>query len=95
LKLAGCLLAVAGASLAVVTTASATPDGPGGTAHGGQVAVTIPLAPTFAPSALADPAGTDWPTNGGDYGQTRYSTLNEITTQNVGTLKAKWHIHLN
>jgi len=88
----GAQLVAAAVSLALVSTASATPSGPSGSARG---IVTIPLAPAFAPSALADPAGTDWPTNGGDYGQTRYSTLKEITTQNVGTLKAKWHIHLN
>jgi glucose dehydrogenase len=87
LKLAARLLAVAGASLAVASTASATPGGPNGTVHGPQVAVAVPLAPAFAPSTLADPAGTDWATNGGDYGQTRYSTLKEITTRNVGTLK--------
>jgi quinohemoprotein ethanol dehydrogenase len=95
LKVAAHLLAAAGVSLAVVSTVSATPGGPSGTAHRGRVAVTIPLAPAFAPLALADPAGDDWATNGGDYGQTRYSTLKEITTWNVGTLNAKWHIHLN
>jgi alcohol dehydrogenase (cytochrome c) len=41
------------------------------------------------------PAGADWATNGGDYGQTRYSTLNEITRANVRGLKVKWHTHLN
>jgi quinohemoprotein ethanol dehydrogenase len=55
----------------------------------------IPLAPVFQPSDLAGPAGADWATNGGDYGQTRYSTLNGVSTANVSSLKEKWHIHLN
>jgi quinohemoprotein ethanol dehydrogenase len=77
------------AALIVVSTASATPRGPSGGS------VTIPLAPAFAPTDLVPPAGADWATNGGDYGQTRYSTLNEITTSNVRGLREKWHIHLN
>ena len=58
-------------ALLVVPAASATPNGPGGTM---RASVTIPLAPAFAPLDLVPPAGADWATNGGDYGQTRYST---------------------
>jgi glucose dehydrogenase len=32
----------------------------------------------------------DWPTIGGNLGQTRFSTLNEITTSNVGQLQLAW-----
>ncbi|MHB8643363.1 MAG: outer membrane protein assembly factor BamB family protein [Gaiellaceae bacterium] len=41
------------------------------------------------------PAGADWATNGGDYGQTRYSTLTQINTTNVSGLKQVWETHLN
>ena len=80
------------AALIVVSAAAATPNGPRG---GESASATIPLAPAFAPMDLVPPAGADWATNGGDYGQTRYSTLNEITRSNVRRLRAKWHVHLN
>ena len=57
--------------------------------------VTITPAPAFAPTDLVRSAAADWATNGGDYGQTRYSALKEVTTKNVRRLKMKWHIHLN
>ncbi len=60
-----------------------------------KTAAFIPPAPAFAPTDLVAPAGADWATNGGDYGQTRYSTLNQVTTANVASLKEVWHIHLN
>jgi PQQ-dependent dehydrogenase (methanol/ethanol family) len=82
------------AALLWVPAAQATPSGPGGAA-GAAAAVTITPAPAFAPLDLVRPAGTDWATNGGDYGQTRYSSLHEITTRNVRRLGLKWHIHLN
>jgi quinohemoprotein ethanol dehydrogenase len=84
-KLAPALLA----ALLLVSVASAATRGPSGTS------VTIPLAPAFAPLDLVPPAAADWATNGGDYGQSRYSRLNEITRSNVRRLKAAWHIHLN
>src|SRR5262245_47682420 len=36
------------------------------------------------------PAGKEWPTVGGDWGNTRYSTLNAINTANVKGLGAAW-----
>src|SRR5262245_53671605 len=44
--------------------------------------------------SLREPAGKDWLTIGGDWGATRYSTLNEITTANVKDLKGAWVTHL-
>jgi quinohemoprotein ethanol dehydrogenase len=80
------LLAVAiGAALALTAAASATP----------KRTTNIPLAPVFNPTALTAPAGEDWVTNGGDYGQTRYSTLNQVNTGNVAGLKLVWETHLN
>ena len=54
--------------------------------------MTITPAPAFAPLDLASPAGADWATNGGDYGQTRYSSLKEVTKANVRRLRPAWHI---
>jgi len=81
-----CIAGLVGASLVLAATASA------GTA---KKAAFITPAPAFLPTDLQGSAGADWATNGGDYGQTRYSTLNQVTTGNVATLKEKWHIHLN
>ena len=36
------------------------------------------------------PAGREWPMIGGDWGSTRYSTLNEVNTGNVGALGGAW-----
>src|SRR5258708_12079301 len=74
-----------GAFFAFAAIASATP----------AKKADIPTAPPFLPTDLVAPAGADWATNGGDYGQTRYSTLNQVTTANVTSLKEAWHIHLN
>jgi alcohol dehydrogenase (cytochrome c) len=41
-------------------------------------------------SGARGPAGRDWPTVGGDWANTRYSALNQITTQNVARLGAVW-----
>ena len=54
--------------------------------------MTITPAPAFAPLDLASPAGADWATNGGDYGQTRYSSLKDVTKRNVRRLRPAWHI---
>ena len=37
----------------------------------------------------------NWLTNGGDVSNARYSTLNQINTGNVASLKEAWHIHLD
>ncbi len=39
---------------------------------------------------LAKPAGKDWPTAGGDWGNTRFSTLKQITTANAKDVGAAW-----
>jgi quinohemoprotein ethanol dehydrogenase len=41
------------------------------------------------------PAGAEWPLVGGDWGNTRYSTLAKIDTSNVKTLKGAWMARLN
>ena len=74
------------AALVYASAAAATPNGTGG------AGVTITPAPAFAPLDLASPAGADWATNGGDYGQTRYSSLKEVTKKNVRRLRPAWHV---
>ncbi len=44
---------------------------------------------------LRKPPGAAWPLVGGDWGNTRYSTLAKITTGNVKTLKGAWMVRLN
>jgi quinohemoprotein ethanol dehydrogenase len=41
------------------------------------------------------PAGSEWPLVGGDWGNTRYSTLAKIDTSNVKMLKGAWMTRLN
>jgi alcohol dehydrogenase (cytochrome c) len=51
-------------------------------------------APNFADTALAK-APRDWPTNGGDWYNRRYSPLEEIDRDNVAQLQGVWHARLN
>jgi glucose dehydrogenase len=41
------------------------------------------------------PPGKEWPLVGGDWGNTRYSTLRQINTSNVKGLKGAWMTPLN
>jgi len=43
---------------------------------------------------LRKPAGKEWLTNGGDWSNTRYSTLTQINRNNVKNLKGAWVTHL-
>jgi glucose dehydrogenase len=43
---------------------------------------------------LRKPAGKEWLTIGGDWGNTRYSTLTQINRNNVKNLKGAWVVHL-
>jgi quinohemoprotein ethanol dehydrogenase len=43
---------------------------------------------------LRQPAGKEWLTNGGDWSNTRYSTLSQINRDNVKNLKGAWVTHL-
>jgi quinohemoprotein ethanol dehydrogenase len=54
---------------------------------------TTASAPAFSGRELAQPSG-DWPTNGGNSWNMRYSPLRQITTSNVRRLKPVWRIHL-
>jgi alcohol dehydrogenase (cytochrome c) len=52
-----------------------------------------------APSAVTDedlrttPVGANWPSYNGDYTGRRYSSLDQITSANVGQLQAAWVFH--
>jgi len=52
------------------------------------------VAPSFAGSSLTAPR-SDWPTNGGDWYNRRYSPLDEINHGNVADLKGVWRARLN
>ena len=59
-------------------------------------AIMIPFF-VFQAQGLLDlrkPAGKEWATVGGDWSNTRYSTLQQITTANVKNLKGAWVMHL-
>ncbi len=43
---------------------------------------------------MTKPADAEWPVIGGDWGNTHYSSLKQITADNVKQLKAAWAIHL-
>jgi quinohemoprotein ethanol dehydrogenase len=50
----------------------------------------IALAPEFTSDELNEPAGDNWITNGGGVTNDRFSTLDEINTENVKDLKGDW-----
>jgi alcohol dehydrogenase (cytochrome c) len=54
----------------------------------------IAAAPPFTTSELAQPAATNWPTNGGSTTNDRYSTLGQIDTANVHALKGVTLTHV-
>jgi quinohemoprotein ethanol dehydrogenase len=50
----------------------------------------IELAPEFSAEELEAEAGADWITNGGSLSNDRFSSLDEINTENVEELKGDW-----
>jgi quinohemoprotein ethanol dehydrogenase len=52
-------------------------------------------APSFAGSDLVQPPIGDWPTNGGDWYNRRYSPLDSINRANVANLKGVWRARLD
>jgi quinohemoprotein ethanol dehydrogenase len=50
----------------------------------------ITMAPAFTSEELYEEAGDNWITNGGSTQNYRYSTLDEINTENVSELKGDW-----
>src|SRR5215831_8572481 len=57
--------------------------------------LTITCAALLPAQDFRKPAGAEWPLVGGDWANTRYSTLTQINTSNVKTLKGGWMARLN
>ncbi|RZJ97605.1 MAG: membrane-bound PQQ-dependent dehydrogenase, glucose/quinate/shikimate family [Brevundimonas sp.] len=84
---------IAGLSLAGLAVVAA--------AFSALVANAHPMNPLPLPNAAAVvssdpdaiPVGADWAAYGGSYHAQRYSTLNQITPENVGRLERAWSIH--
>jgi alcohol dehydrogenase (cytochrome c) len=65
--------------------------GAGGTVTTSEDAVSpIATAPAFSGEELAEQPGDNWITNGGSTTNDRYSTLDEINTENVSQLKGDY-----
>ena len=52
--------------------------------------IALAAMPALAADDLTKPAGKDWPAVGGDWNNSRYSTLDKINTGNVKTLGGAW-----
>lgn len=60
----------------------------------GKAKLAITPSPAFTGAQLGTPAGNDWITTGGNIQSWHYSTLNQITKDNVSQLKLAWTQHL-
>src|SRR5579862_6142338 len=63
----------------------------GASGSGSKSAAAIP---DFTPAQLSAPAGANWILENGNIESWRYSTLNQITGANGGSLKLAWTTHL-
>jgi quinohemoprotein ethanol dehydrogenase len=77
----GTRIAFSGMLFSVLATAMAQP--------------ATPLAPAFTSAELMHSPTDAWITNGGNLYNQRYSPLEKINRDSVGTLKANWRTHLN
>jgi quinohemoprotein ethanol dehydrogenase len=85
LAIAGCGGGSSSSSTTETTTAETEPaETETGEAEG------IALAPEFTSEELYEAAGGNWVTNGGGTTNDRYSSLEEINTENVSQLKGDW-----
>ncbi len=60
------------------------------TARRTWLAAVLGFAFATATSAVTAESGKEWTMYGGDYGNTRYSSLNQITSKNVSKLRVAW-----
>jgi alcohol dehydrogenase (cytochrome c) len=81
---AALVLAACGGSGGTTTTSS-TASGGSESSEGG-----IAMAPEFTSDELYEAAGANWITNGGSTNNNRFSSLDEINTENVKELKGDW-----
>jgi quinohemoprotein ethanol dehydrogenase len=59
------------------------------------LAQDISLSPAYSAKELTNAPTRDWPANGGNIYQQRYSPLDQINPDNVAALKGVWRTHLN
>jgi quinohemoprotein ethanol dehydrogenase len=79
------------ALLAIVATVGVLSSG----ASSSRVATkAITPSPPFTAAQLSAPSGDNWYEYYGDLSGSRYSSLTQITTSNVSTLKEVWHMSL-
>jgi quinohemoprotein ethanol dehydrogenase len=81
------LAALVAVPLLLASGASGSAEKPAVKLTAAQRAADLAATPKFTNQALIAGAGADWPTVGGDLGNTRYSTLTQITPKNAGKLK--------
>ena len=81
MRLLNYLLAISAFSLGSLTTWGTDKASPG-------------ISPEISPSdLLVSPSGAHWLSYNGDYTGRRFSSLAEITSRNVGSLRAQWVFH--
>jgi quinohemoprotein ethanol dehydrogenase len=85
LVIAGCGGGSSSSTTETTTPAETTEPAEAETAEGGIVA-----APAFTSDELSEEAGGNWVTNGGGTTNDRFSSLDEINTENVKELKGDW-----
>ena len=81
-------LAACGGSGGTVTTSSSATTADATPAGFTPAALTKAASPSSA--EVAESAGANWPTVGGDLGDTRFSSLDQIDTSNVSQLHLVW-----
>jgi quinohemoprotein ethanol dehydrogenase len=87
---AAVVLAACGGSGGTTTTSStATTTSESEPAETAESAGIV-LAPEFTSEELGEEAGENWITNGGSLTNDRFSSLNEVDTENVKELKGDW-----
>jgi len=59
-------------------------------ASGSRSKATAPVIPAFTPAQSSAPSGANWISENGNIESWRYSTLNQITPANGGSLKLAW-----
>jgi quinohemoprotein ethanol dehydrogenase len=82
------------AGIAVVVIVAAVGILSGGASSSGVKTAAINPSPAWTDAQLSAPAGDNWLEYYGSLTGDRYSSLNQITTSNVGTLKQVWQISL-
>src|SRR3954452_23532432 len=60
----------------------------------GLAVATVAMGQAQTAANITGPVGNDWPVVGGNLGNGRYSSLDQVNTGNVAGLKAAWMIHL-